>query len=165
MCDLQAIAGEVKFSLQTTDHDGWLLADGRSLSNVDSYSPNKNGGKYATSQLKQKMASTILPDYRGHFLQTGSGVAADTTLDTVPDHTHDVIAASMSKRNGNASLNHCESGCKGSWFGAVGGNSAPIAQSTVLTTKVQTTFVGTETAPTHYVANVFVYSGKLGSAK
>ncbi len=155
MCDMQAKVGEIKFSLQTADHDGWLLCDGRSLSSL--------GTSYANSELKTVLSLTALPDYRGAFLKIYDyEKGGDPYTDNIPYHNHDIIAASMSKRSAHSSQNHCNSGCKGTWYAAKGANAGPVAQTTKLSTYQQTTFNGIETAPEHYVANVFIYSGKLG---
>lgn len=91
------ITGDVKYSYQTTDHNGWLIADGSSFLANDY--PN----------LALLLGGTILPDLRGLMpLGAGLGTAisgltshamgsvggAEThqlTINELPSHAHDIL--------------------------------------------------------------------------
>ena len=62
-CDFEASPGDLKYSLRTSDHNGWLLCNGRS---------------YSSSQYPELYAAisgsfgSYLPSYSGYFLKAAS---------------------------------------------------------------------------------------------
>lgn len=151
MCDMQAKAGEIKFSLQPENHNGWLLANGGTLS-----------GAYAKSELANLLASTTLPDYRGVFLKIGKSIGDDLVPDSVPHHTHGMRASTYSTMKSSGQWNQGQKDAK--WTPL---NSEYSTAQTACTTGGPETavssggYAGDETVPPHYIANVFIYSGKL----
>ena len=145
MCDLQAQAGEIKFSLQSGDHNGWLLCNGRALSS--------KGDAYAKSELSSLM--TTLPDYRAMFLKISSSASDTIQVDRVPAHTHGVYTSSMKKPG--SSTDYKKSGNGGNYYALKSGVASRYVESSSFSPK----YGSKETAPRHYIANVFIYSGKL----
>ena len=68
-CDFEASPGDLKYSLRTSDHNGWLLCNGRS---------------YSSSQYPELYAAisgsfgSKLPSYSGYFLKAASTSYAST---------------------------------------------------------------------------------------
>ena len=68
-CDFEASPGDLKYSLRTSDHNGWLLCNGRS---------------YSSSQYPELYAAisgsfgSYLPNYSGYFLKAASTSSAST---------------------------------------------------------------------------------------
>ena len=66
-CDFEASPGDLKYSLRTSDHNGWLLCNGRS---------------YSSSQYPELYAAisgsfgSYLPSYSGYFLKAASTSSA-----------------------------------------------------------------------------------------
>ena len=148
MCDLQARVGEIKFSLQHKDHDGWLLCNGRTLSDI--------GSKYASSELNTSLGLTKLPNYNGVFLRVSkdSVTTQDAPLlDTIPSHSHTMTTASYITSYGSKDDKY--SGKEYTYWQPVGKTATKLDQRDTSTNGDD------ETAPPHYVANVFIYSGKL----
>ena len=150
-CDLQAQAGEIKFSLQTADHNGWLKCNGRKL--------NELASKYAKSELASvlsKNSMTSLPNYSGVFLRVSSSTSNSQIEDNLPDHTHSMTVSEYAVKKDN---NNVRTGAKDRWWYQITVNS-PIVRDTPNTTG-ENSDGGTETRPPYYAANVFIYSGKL----
>ena len=167
MCDMQAQAGEIKFSLQTADHDGWLLCDGDNISTMDD-------GKYADSELSRILSSTgfenKLPNYKGVFLRmkgidpSNSNVASATSYatrqsDDIVSHSH-TVTYTYDKFSSSTQKTHWE------------GNSTTDGlynQPSSTTLKLYNTgswLYNTNkttgvTRPPNYAANIFIYTGKL----
>ncbi|MBQ8660788.1 MAG: tail fiber protein, partial [Alphaproteobacteria bacterium] len=68
-CDFEASPGDLKYSLRTSDHNGWLLCNGR---------------PYSSSQYPELYAAisgsfgSYLPSYSGYFLKAASTSYAST---------------------------------------------------------------------------------------
>ena len=68
-CDFEASPGDLKYSLRTSDHNGWLLCNGRS---------------YSSSQYPELYAAisgsfgSYLPSYSGYFLKAAATSSAST---------------------------------------------------------------------------------------
>ncbi len=161
MCDMEAQAGEIKFSLQTDDHDGWLLCNGRSLGNASL-------AKYNNSELADILRSAgftgtfnyaVLPNYQGMFLRLKGksrslGIYSSSNYKTAqPDRlkTH-----SHTYYDGNIIKKQCDQNKgKGGDFEYV--NSPNMAEGGTI--YFETT--GSESRPPNYSANIFIYTGKL----
>jgi len=68
-CDFEASPGDLKYSLRTSDHNGWLLCNGRSYSSAqypELYSAIS--GSFGTN----------LPSYSGYFLNAAATSSAST---------------------------------------------------------------------------------------
>ncbi len=151
MCDMQAEAGEIKFSLQSENHDGWLLANGGTLS-----------GAYAKSELANLLASTTLPDYRGVFLKIGDELDDNITRDALAEHSHEMAWYIHYPTN---KASKCDSGDKTAYTAIEYGVEIQSVSDMTHLSGYHTDYYPaenlSETAPPHYIANVFIYSGKL----
>lgn len=158
LCDLEAEAGEIKFSKRSGDHNGWLQVNngkgGRTLSNI--------GDAYYNSELGKKKNITTLPNYSAAFLRvTGGNASTSFTVpqnDAIADHSHAISNASIAGKNSDK-LYHK----KGS-----DNYYAPYdSYTTTLWTKVNSCSEGEsycpETYPNYYGANVFIYTGLLNA--
>ena len=176
MCDMEAQAGEIKYSItQTADHDGWLLADGRKLSDI-------NSGKYNKSELYGllKDFSYSLLNYKGMFLKINDGYSKLQKVqpDAIAAHTHEINYAIFDDyetktlsdmayypADSNNAGSHAlpVSGTEGatistfttySWTGGMTGVTSN------LTTSIYSDAIH-EVRPENFGAYIFIYSGKL----
>ncbi len=183
MCDMEAKAGEIKFSLQTADHDGWLLCDGRTLSGI-----KVNGVSAANSELATILSSDgkwnwfngKLPSYnkedfygdgsKGTFLRLGTPYNS-AGLSSVGDHNHTISCSSCSSFNSTTTgfTSVQQPGDKGFWGKICKDKKLILTTTTKRITKASTSCIsgdnecsiGDEVAPFHYYANIFIYTGKL----
>ena len=155
MCDMEAKAGEIKYSLKSSDHNGWLRCDGRSLSSI-------SNGKYANSELKTILSSNgfggNLPNYSGMFLRMKgvySSYGSTSTywamqIDDLAPHSHSVQVVE-SQPTSSCNQNN---GSKNSY--------TPVTSTALSSSGSQeTAYAGTETRPPNYSAYIYIYSGKL----
>lgn len=87
--------GDLKYSVQSTDHNGWLKCDGRSLNRV-TYA--KLFSVVGTSFGNDDGVTFKLPDCRGRVLGTignGSGLTARTLGAVVGEETHTMTVSEM----------------------------------------------------------------------
>ena len=154
-CILEARAGDLKYSLQTSNHNGWLLC---------------NGSSYSTSQyaelynvLRSSFGSR-LPNYSGSFLKAASGVSGSslTTMQAagLPNITGKAMLLGPNRASswGENSLYIVDSGMNWGDGSGKGTKSAGI----VLDASRSSTIYGKSTTvtPQNYSANVFIYSGR-----
>lgn len=88
-------AGDLKYSVQSTDHNGWLKCDGRSLNRV-TYA--KLFSVIGTAFGNNDGVTFKLPDCRGRVLGTignGSGLTARTLGAVVGEETHTMTISEM----------------------------------------------------------------------
>ena len=88
-------AGDLKYSVQSTDHNGWLKCDGRSLNRV-TYA--KLFSVIGTSFGNNDGVTFKLPDCRGRVLGTignGSGLTARALGAVVGEETHTMTISEM----------------------------------------------------------------------
>lgn len=124
------------------------MCDGRTLSNI--------GSKYATSELNTSLGLAKLSNYNGVFLRVSkdSVTTQDAPLlDTIPSHSHTMTTASYITSYGSKDNKY--SGKEYTYWLPVGKTATKYDQRDTSTNGDD------ETAPPHYVANVFIYSGKL----
>ncbi len=178
LCDLQARAGEIKFSWQGADHNGWLKVNndcynnctdatksgGRSLSGLIS----NRGGNYSKSELASILAkvqnvnaaNTKLPDYTAVYLRlTNSSTHTDYNVldnDNVGPHTH-VFTTHDYSPNDVTGKNSGHSGSTKTYSNAYSGSS----YSATVTTSSNGQGEAKETRPYSFAANIFIYSGLL----
>ncbi len=182
MCDMEAKAGEIKFSLQTADHDGWLLCDGRKLSEVtvnDETAENSelsdilmSAGFHAT-QYNPFKAVSRLPDYSDVFLalRSSEDVFDYPKYEELASHTHSVNYTSRPKIFSTATVAetfYINSNTDDYWgFGCNYDDSSQIETSDIIsgttscTSSAGCTNTSSGDAPFHYKANIFIYTGKL----
>ena len=160
-CDFEASPGDLKYSLRTSDHNGWLLCNGRS---------------YSSSQYPELYAAisgsfgSKLPSYSGYFLKaaaTSSAYSFKTAQQAGLPNIRGTISGivvypgAMSTRSGafastpvpSITKNATGNTTSGWWndggyvyFDASKSNSIYGRSSTV--------------TPQNYSANVFIYAGR-----
>lgn len=159
-CINRAKAGDLKYSVRTDDHDGWLLCDGRSISQTQYPELYSIIGEAFKGKL---------PNYKGYFLKgaatSGSGPAPSTfnTAEAagLPNITgvayayhYDTFPPSGAFSESVENDNHASFGGKGSenrhvkyTFSASKSNSIYGKSNTV--------------TPANYLANIFIFAGKV----
>ncbi len=170
MCDMQAKAGEIKFSLKfegtSGDHNGWLLCDGRRLASID-------GGKYANSELKTILSNNgfgaNLPNYQGEFLRMKGTSPYNTSYksatsyatrqyDGISGHTH-TVNFNVSKFDGDRTCGQNDGNDMTKPY------SVPTAISPDRTSAIggrtEPDEITTTTRPPNFAAFIYIYSGKL----
>lgn len=93
--DNKWVVGDIKHSVRNTDHMGWLLCDGRSLSR-ESYP--ELFAIIGTAFGSSSGTTFNLPNCRGRVIGTigtGSGLSARSLGDTVGAETHTLTVAEM----------------------------------------------------------------------
>ena len=171
MCDMEAKAGEIKFSLQTADHDGWLLCDGRALSGI-----KVNGVSAANSELKSILNTsnlgTQLPGFKDKFLalRNEDDSMMEYYYQKIQDHTHAITyvsRATIYSAAGSGSVASPRSGGdQGKWGWACSGATSISLKDLTIELSEDTTCssgctVSTKLLPYHFEANMFIYTGKL----
>jgi microcystin-dependent protein len=87
--------GDLKYSIKSSDHHGWMICDGRSLSR-DTYSQLFN--IIGTTYGNDDGATFKLPDCRGRILGaigTGAGLTARSAGTLLGSETHTLTSAEM----------------------------------------------------------------------
>ncbi len=190
LCDLQAQAGEIKFSLQGLDHDGWLRVNshcwdascysnntekvygGRKLSAITS----ARGGNYTKSQLASILkdvqevdaVNTKLPNYTAVFFQlttsTSPTVYGSLLLDSVGTHKHklayDPQNTSFGAEYTSISVDTGFPVGKDNSEGLVRIGGSEDLDTDTYASSLANTSLD-ETRPANYAANIFIYSGLL----
>lgn len=167
MCDMEAKAGEIKYSLQEGDHNGWLLANGRTLA----------GTPYGNSELHQVLKDTgasnydALPDYQGMFLRT-----IDNTYTTTNPTYYTSYKGGCSSSHNHSILTsdyYYTYPQIGNYYGSLQGYGSskiitytpntmtPYSGWTTGATCTATNCSIGENRPFNYAANIFIYTGKL----
>ena len=160
-CDFEASPGDLKYSLRTSDHNGWLLCNGRS---------------YSSSQYPELYAAisgsfgSKLPRYSGYFLKAAAysyassfKTAQQAGLPNITGNISGIVVhpGAMSTRSGafastpvpSITKDATKNNTRGWWndagyvyFDASRSNSIYGRSSTV--------------TPQNYSANVFIYAGR-----
>ena len=185
-CQLDAAVGDLKFSWQSKNHDGWLLCDGSTFS------------KEQFPKLYNLFRKTTLPDYRGYFLK-GAKAGADFSVmepETLPNikgqfafhpriardgrsnpFTYDHSGALLKAAAGDTGSKRAEGGASySSGFNYAADKIVLDAsayqvyteENKVCKTGTDGTEVcryspyidGAKVAPDHYSAHIFIYAGK-----
>ena len=92
-------AGDLKYSIQSSDHNGWLKCDGRSLNRV-TYA--KLFAVIGTAFGNDDSVTFKLPDCRGRVLGTigsGSGLTSRVLGSYVGEETHTMTISEMPSHN------------------------------------------------------------------
>ena len=161
-CDFEASPGDLKYSLRTSDHNGWLLCNGRV------YDKDKYPELY--SAISGSFGSN-LPNYSGYFLKAAAysyassfKTAQQAGLPNITGNISGIVVYSgaMSTRSGafastpvpSITKNATGNDTRGWWndagyvyFDASRSNSIYGRSSTVI--------------PQNYSANVFIYAGRI----
>ena len=155
-CQFDAKPGDLKYSLRTADHDGWLLCNGTT------YDKKKWPELYA---VIGDTFGNKLPNYSGYFLK-GAATSSQSTFKTseaagLPNITGQItglrnegvnVSGAIQMTYGSASGKHSSGGSKYTFtFDASKSNSIYGRSSTV--------------TPANYKANIFIFAGRKMSAQ
>ncbi len=160
-CIYEAHPGDLKYSWQVKDHNGWLLCDGRIFNNAQ------------FPELYSAMGSkSDLPNYKNYYLRGATETSVTnfktSKLSTLPDITgtfgnlrgdtstyynstgafSTATTTSGSSYNGNSNVTGRQVTFKASSSNSMYGRADPVTGS-----------VG-NVNPQHYLANVFIFAGK-----
>ena len=156
--------GDVKFSRQTADHDGWLLCDGRGFSQT------------LYPELRKLLGRSYLPSYQGYYYlkpavnktQTQMSTPYGQTLPNITGRIGTSHSLSVGWSAGSGALySGAEHGVGASVGGASGSNwNRDILfdankSSSVYGAKDERGYAG-YVNPYHYLINTFIYAGKVG---
>ena len=154
-CDFEASPGDLKYSLQTADHNGWLLCNGRS------YTSAKYPELYAAISGS---FGTKLPNYTNYFLK-GAATSSASSFKTAEQAGLPNISGKMpfsAPRNYQSYLSGAFSHSTGSMGGPdVGNNQYYINFDASKSNSIYGR--STTVTPQNYKANVFIYAGRLGT--
>ena len=153
-CDFEASPGDLKYSLQTADHNGWLLCNGRS---------------YTSAEYPELYAAisgsfgTKLPNYTNYFLK-GAATSSASSFKTAEQAGLPNISGKMpfsAPRNYHSYLSGAFSHSTGSMGGPdVGNNQYYINFDASKSNSIYGR--STTVTPQNYKANVFIYAGRAG---
>ncbi len=152
-CDLEAKAGEIKYSFDTNladVHDGWILCDGRTFASIDA----SFGSGYSKSELASLLGTGSVPSYKGVFLKVGNA-STSLNLDTVPAHSHEATGAHYQGSHPEQNW-YCTD--RNDKFTAMQFSTSSYPSSYSGTTDESS---GTETRPANFAVNMYIYSGRL----
>lgn len=143
-CDNIATVGDIKFSSKTSNHDGWLLANGNSGVTLSSTN---------YPELYSLLNSSTVPNLSGHFLRgIGTGVNAWNVGKSgknsyrLAEHKHSVTATAHYGHHVRA-----ESGSH-EWFEYLATYTLGDANAKGSTTH--------GVCPVRYALNAFIYAGR-----
>lgn len=159
--------GDVKFSRQTDDHDGWLLCDGRGFSQT------------LYPELRKLLGRSYLPSYQGSYYlkpavnktqsQMNSGYGA--TLPNITGTISGMITypGQMTTRSGafkktiipSITKNATESKTNGWWNDTSSIVFDASSSSSIYGAKDERGVTGSVNPP-HFLINTFIYAGKVG---
>ncbi len=162
-CINRAKAGDLKYSVRTDDHDGWLLCDGRSISQA------QYPELYSIIGVSFKGK---LPNYKGYFLKgaatSGSGPAPSTfnTAEAagLPDISGSfaVYGAEKAYSSGTGAFSLTTSGTTYSGHNTSG---KPLAVFNFKASNYNSSSTvygkSTTVTPANYLANIFIFAGKV----
>ena len=151
-CDFEASPGDLKYSLRTSDHNGWLLCNGRS---------------YSSSQYPELYAAvsgsfgSYLPSYSGYFLKAASTSYASTFKTAqqagLPNITGKVpFSAPKEYQNYISGVFFTGTGSMGG--PSVGNNAYYLNFSAQNSNSIYGR--SSTVTPQNYSANVFIYAGR-----
>ncbi|MBQ8661876.1 MAG: tail fiber protein [Alphaproteobacteria bacterium] len=160
-CILEASPGDLKYSLRTSDHNGWLLCNGRA------YSSSQYPELYAA--IRDSFGSK-LPNYSGYFLKAASTSTASNFKTAeqagLPNITGKlsgmlVYPGMMSTRSGAFSSTGVPGGGKNATGNMNNGWWSDQAVINFNAQKSNSIYGRSSTVtPQNYSANVFIYAGR-----
>jgi microcystin-dependent protein len=165
-------AGDLKYSVQSTDHNGWLKCDGRSISRV-LYA--KLFEVIGTSFGSDDADTFKLPDCRGRVLGTigtGTGLTARSLGDKVGAETHTLTVGEMPSHShtiNDPSHSHSyTNNTNNQQVSALPGETAADQEDLGATTGASTTGITINNTggggahnnmqPTIFISNIFIFS-------
>lgn len=166
-------AGDIKYSIKNTDHDGWLICDGRNVSRSIYHELfNVIGTSFGSGDGSTTFA---LPDCRGRVIgaigsgsgltarSLGANVGAEThtlTVSEMPSHTHGITDPGHTHSYVN---NTNDQGTDNAFNSETAADNADLAATTgSSTTGITVNSAGGGNAhnnmqPTIFMANVFIF--------
>ena len=158
-CDFEASPGDLKYSLRTEDHNGWLLCNGRS------YEKDKYPELYAAISGS---FGTKLPNYTNYFLK-GAATSSASFFKTAEQAGLPNITGSFNARqlyDGSAVVSGAfKSG--GASVSVTPNSKGDDSQSGFSFDASKSNSIygrSTTVTPQNYRANVFIYAGRLGTS-
>ena len=150
-CILEARAGDIKYSLRSSNHNGWLLCNG-SYYAVDQYPE--------LAAVIQPIFGTYLPNYSGYFLKSAATSATSTLKTAQSAGLPNIKGQIMSLRNEGVNVNGAISMTYGSASGKH--SSGGSIYTFTLDASQYNSIYGNSTTvtPANYSVNTFIYTGK-----
>ncbi|MBS4773722.1 MAG: tail fiber protein, partial [Proteobacteria bacterium] len=157
-CDFEASPGDLKYSLRTSDHNGWLLCNGRS------YSSSQYPELY--SAISGSFGS-YLPNYSGYFLKaaaTSSAYSFKTAQQAgLPNISGRFGLVTNGRNTGwNTSVTNAGAFYRVDGIGDNGADSGNGNGGVGFDASRSNSIYGRSTTvtPQNYSANVFIYAGR-----
>lgn len=153
-CILEARAGDIKYSLRTSNHNGWLLCNG-SYYDVGQYPE--------LAAVIQPIFGTYLPSYSGYFLKSAATSSVSILKSAEQASLPNIYGQIMSLRNEGINVNGAISM---SYSSASGKHSSggSIYTFTLDASKYNPIYGrggnSTNVIPANYSVNTFIYTGK-----
>ena len=171
-CQRGPSVGDLKYSLNTANHNGWILCNGQSLDTT------KYAALYDIIKSNYGMDGTKfrVPDYRGFFLRAYGTASVNNTLSSFGGSANTSLKDPQKEQlpNITGTMKHIAHGayvnasCEGAFTtktltgtndrgNAVG--EGPTENITFQASKSNSIYSGSHVIPANYAANVFIYSG------
>ena len=169
-CLHDAKVGDLKYSLHTVNHEGWILCDGQSL-DTTTYSALYNviGSNYGMDGTKFRV-----PDYRGFFLRAYGTNDKNNALSSFWGSANSSLTTPQKEQLPNASFSQWigwtgrqgngnpdgsgDSSTEGSnWTYPRGPNSTTVS---FYLGNLNGIYSGSHVIPANYAANIFIYAGR-----
>ena len=176
-CQRGPSVGDLKYSLNTANHNGWILCNGQSLDTT------KYAALYGIIKSNYGMDGTKfrVPDYRGFFLRAFGAASVNKSLSSFGGSENNSLKDPQKEQLPNATgwfefpnpfshiaydgnlityskgaVGHDSTGMSGGdlYRGGVGVN-----RFTFNISKANSIYGGSHVIPANYAANVFIYSG------
>lgn len=156
-CILEAQPGDIKYSLKTKNHDGWLLCNGSSY--------NKNTYKELFAVIGTNFGGSgsyfYVPNYVGSFLKSAAA-SSMTSLKSKQEAGLPNITGTIRFRSESGVATGAFSVSHGNKTTAGHKNSKNIPTFTLDASKSSPIYGrSTTVTPQNYSVNTFIYSGKL----
>ena len=162
--------GDLKYSLKTSNHDGWILCNGQSLDTT----------KYATlygiikSDYGMDGTKFRVPDYRGFFLRAFGEATNNKPLSSFGGTANSSLITPQKEELPNASFKQeiGYTGATGIGYPDAAGDTTDAGtghsyprQSQSITVSftlsgINSIYSGSHVIPANYAANIFIYAGR-----
>lgn len=159
-CIMEAQAGDIKYSIRSSNHAGWLLCNGSTYD------------RYQYPELYTALSSTFgtkLPDYRGYFLRVSGtpsssyGGSGNTSLTTPQKEQLPNITGSFWKVDDmTASTSGAFSSVWVGGYDADSGNGGDGRQINFSAASSNSIYSGSHVIPANMAVYAYIYTGRLG---
>ena len=155
-CIFEARPGDLKYSLRTADHNGWLLCNGRA------YSSSQYPELYEA--LKDSFGSK-LPNYTGYFLKAAATSSASAFKTPQAAGLPDIVGQFGPVNDNSVEHKNGAFITAGAWSRSVNGGNTGGTTLEFRASKSNSIYGKSSTVtPQNYSANVFIYAGKSQGA-